>query len=75
MVKRTYPLSEEDCSEMTPLSGNFRVAIKYAIPLNKGRSCVDKGGYRYLTSKRKMSDLRMFDMALEGGFLQMGLVF
>jgi hypothetical protein len=50
-------------------------ALKYSIPMNNGRWGFVKGGYRYLTYKKKSSDARMFDMAMEGGFLQMGLVF
>jgi len=50
-------------------------ALKYSIPMNCGRWGFVKGGYRYLTYKRKSSDARMFDMAMEGGFLQMGFVF
>lgn len=50
-------------------------ALKYSIPMNNGRWGFIKGGYRYLTYKRKSSDLKLFDVAMEGGFLQMGLVF
>ena len=50
-------------------------ALKYSIPLNKKRWGFVKGGYRYLTYKKKSSDARMFDIAMEGGFIQMGLVF
>jgi hypothetical protein len=50
-------------------------ALKYSIPMNNGRRGFVKGGYRYLTYKKKSSDARMFDIALEGGFLQAGLVF
>ncbi|MBI4965475.1 MAG: hypothetical protein HY913_19515 [Desulfomonile tiedjei] len=50
-------------------------ALRYSIPMNCGRWGFAKGGYRYLTYKKKSSDARMFDMAMEGGFLQMGLVF
>jgi len=50
-------------------------ALKYSIPMNCGRWGFVKGGYRYLTYKKKSSDARMFDIAMEGGFLQMGLVF
>ena len=50
-------------------------AFKYSIPMNSRRWGFVKGGYRYLTYKQKSSDVRMFDIAMEGGFLQMGLVF
>lgn len=50
-------------------------ALKYSIPMNNGRWGFVKGGYRYLTYKRRSSDAKMFDIVMEGGFLQMGLVF
>jgi hypothetical protein len=34
-----------------------------------------KGGYGYVTYKKKYSDARMIDTAMDGGFLQMGFVF
>lgn len=50
-------------------------AFKYSIPMNKHRRGFVKGGYRYLTYKKKVSDARLFDIAIEGGFLQAGLMF
>ena len=50
-------------------------ALKYSIPMNSNRWGFLKGGYRYVTYKRKSSDVRMFDTAMDGGFLQVGLVF
>jgi hypothetical protein len=49
--------------------------LKYSIPLNNGRWGFVKGGYRYVTYKKKYSDLKMMDTAMDGGFLQMGIVF
>jgi len=49
--------------------------LKYSIPMNSGRWGYVKGGYRYLTYKKKYSDARMIDTAMDGGFLQMGFVF
>jgi hypothetical protein len=53
----------------------FEAGLKYTIPLNNGRRGFAGGGYRYQTEKEKSSEARMFDVAMEGGFLQMGLVF
>lgn len=50
-------------------------ALKYTIPMNNRRWGFVKGGYKYLTYKKKSSDAKMFDIVMEGGFLQMGLVF
>ena len=49
--------------------------LKYSIPMNSGRWGDLKGGYRYVTYKKKYSDARMIDTAMDGGFLQMGFVF
>ena len=57
------------------VGGEAETGLKYSIPMNSRRWGFVKGGYRYLTYKRKSSDARMFDIAMEGGFLQMGLVF
>ncbi|AFM24966.1 hypothetical protein [Desulfomonile tiedjei] len=57
------------------VGGEAETALKYSIPMNNGRWGFVKGGYRYVTYKKKSDDARVFDMAMEGGFLQMGLVF
>jgi hypothetical protein len=49
--------------------------LKYSIPLNSGRWGYVKGGYRFMSYKKKYSDVKMFETAMEGGFLQMGFVF
>jgi hypothetical protein len=49
--------------------------LKYSIPLNNGRWGFIKAGYRYLTFKKKYSDVKMMDTAMEGGFLAVGVVF
>jgi hypothetical protein len=54
---------------------DLSTGLKYSIPMNNGRWGFIKGGYRYLTFKKKYSDVRMIDTAMEGGFLQMGVVF
>jgi hypothetical protein len=54
---------------------DMSTGVKYTIPLNNGRWGFVKGGYRYLTYKKKYSDARMLDTCIEGGFLQMGFVF
>jgi hypothetical protein len=50
-------------------------ALKYSIPMNCGRWGYVKGGYRYLTYKKGYSDFKQWDTAIEGGFLEMGMVF
>ncbi|HTY23816.1 MAG TPA: hypothetical protein VMC85_11830 [Desulfomonilaceae bacterium] len=54
---------------------DLMTGLKYSIPLNNGRWGFVKGGYRFMTYKKKYSDFKLFDTAMEGGFLQMGLVF
>ena len=49
--------------------------LKYSIPLNNGRWGYVKGGYRFMSYKKKYSDVKMLETAMEGGFLQMGVVF
>jgi hypothetical protein len=49
--------------------------IKYSIPLNNGRWGFVKGGYQYVTYKKKYSDAKSIDTCIDGGFLQMGFVF
>jgi hypothetical protein len=57
------------------VGSDVSTALKYSIPMNNGRWGFIKGGYRYLTVKKKYSDARSFDMAMDGGFLQMGFIF
>ncbi len=57
------------------VGSDVSTGLKYSIPMNNGRWGFVKGGYRYLTFKKKYSDSRSFDTAMEGGFLQMGFVF
>lgn len=57
------------------LGSDIQTAVKYSIPLGCGRWGYVKGGYRFLTYKQKSSDARMMDTAMEGGTVQMGLVF
>lgn len=54
---------------------DLSTGLKYSIPMNNGRWGFIKGGYRYLTFKKKYSDAKMIDTAMDGGFLQMGVVF
>lgn len=54
---------------------DLSTGLKYSIPLNSGRWGYVKGGYRFMSYKKKYSDVKAFDTAMEGGFLQMGVVF
>jgi hypothetical protein len=47
---------------------------RYSVPLNCGRAGYAKGGYRAVELKKYRTDL-VFSQALEGGFLEMGLIF
>lgn len=55
--------------------GDMSGGVKYTIALGNGRWGYLKGGYRYLTYKKKYSDARLLDTCVEGGYLQMGFVF
>lgn len=57
------------------IGSNISTALKYSIPLNNGRWGYVKGGYRFATYKKKYSDARLMDTAMEGAVVQMGLVF
>jgi len=54
---------------------DMSTGLKYSIPMNNGRSGFLKGGYRYLTYKKKYSDTKMIDTCMDGGFVEMGFVF
>lgn len=54
---------------------DISTGLKYSIPLNSGRWGYIRGGYRYMAYNKKYSDVKMFDTAMEGGFLQMGVMF
>jgi hypothetical protein len=57
------------------VGSDISTGLKYSIPLNSGRSGYIRGGYRYVSYNKKYSDVKMFDTAMEGGFLQMGFMF
>ena len=57
------------------VGSDLSTGLKFSIPLNNGRWGFVKGGYRYVTYKKKYSDAKLIDTCLEGGFVQMGLVF
>lgn len=57
------------------VGSDLSTGLRYAIPLNNGRWGFVKGGYRYLTFKKKYSDVKLFDTAMEGGFLEAGFIF
>lgn len=57
------------------VGADVSTGLKYSIPMNNGRWGFVKGGYRYLTLKKKYSDARSFDTSMDGGFLQMGFLF
>jgi hypothetical protein len=57
------------------VGSDLSTGLKFSIPLNNGRWGFVKGGYRYVTYKKKYSDAKLIDTCLDGGFVQMGLVF
>ncbi len=54
---------------------DLSTGLKYSVNLNNGRSGYLKGGYRYLTYKKGYSDTKMIDVAMDGGFVEMGFLF
>lgn len=57
------------------LGSDLSTGLKYSIPMNNGRWGFIKGGYRYLSLNKKFSDAKLIDTTLDGGFVQMGVVF
>lgn len=57
------------------VGSDLATGLKYSIPMNNGRWGFIKGGYRYLTYKKKYSDVKLMDTAMEGGFLEAGFIF
>jgi len=57
------------------VGSDLSTGLKYSVSLNNGRSGFLKGGYRYLTYKKKYSDAKMIDTAMDGGFVEMGFIF
>ncbi|MEI7450638.1 MAG: hypothetical protein WCJ75_13540 [Desulfomonile sp.] len=57
------------------VGSDLATGLKYSIPMNNGRWGFVKGGYRQLTFKKKYSDAKMMDTAMEGGFIEAGLIF
>jgi hypothetical protein len=57
------------------VGSDLSTGLKYSVSLNNGRWGFISGGYRYVSYKKKYSDAKAFDTAMEGGYLQMGVVF
>ncbi|MCX5861177.1 MAG: hypothetical protein WCG29_05285 [Desulfomonile sp.] len=57
------------------VGSDLATALRYSIPMNNGRWGFVKGGYRYLTYKKKYSDIKMMETAMDGGFLEAGFIF
>jgi len=53
---------------------DVQAAGRYSVPLNCGRWGYVKGGYRLVDIKKSESDF-IFNHALEGGFMEFGLIF
>ncbi len=54
---------------------DLTAGLKYSLAFSNGRTGFVKGGYRYITYKKKYSDAKMIDTAMDGGFVEMGFVF
>lgn len=54
---------------------DFSAGLKYSLTFNNGRYGFVKGGYRYLTYKKKYSDAKSIDTAMDGGYVEMGFIF
>jgi hypothetical protein len=50
-------------------------AIKCSIPMNNGRWGYVSGGYRYVSLAKKYSEARLIDTTMDGGFVEMGVIF
>jgi hypothetical protein len=57
------------------MGGDVSGGLKFSVPITNGRWGFVKGGYRYVTFKKKYSDVKLTDTAMDGGFVQVGLVF
>lgn len=53
---------------------DVQAGVRYSVPLNCGRYGYVKGGYRLVDIKKSQADY-LFNNALEGGFVEFGLVF
>ncbi|MEW6352051.1 MAG: hypothetical protein AB1646_23620 [Thermodesulfobacteriota bacterium] len=56
------------------LGYDAEAALKYIIPIRQGRFGFIKGGYRYAHLKKER-DADLFDVAMDGAFLQVGFLF
>jgi hypothetical protein len=57
------------------VGSDLSTGLKFSIPMNNGRWGYLSGGYRYVSLNRKYSDARLTDTTMDGGYLQMGLIF
>jgi hypothetical protein len=57
------------------IGADLSTALKFSIPVGPGRWGYVSGGYRYLALNKKYSEAKLLDTALDGGFVQIGLVF
>ncbi|MFH0825810.1 MAG: hypothetical protein V2B18_23895 [Pseudomonadota bacterium] len=53
---------------------DVEAGMRYSVPLNSGRAGYLKGGYRYIDYKKSQNDFK-FVRTLEGGFLELGMIF
>lgn len=53
---------------------DLQVGFQYSVPMNAGRWGFARGGYRLIDFKEDRNDLRL-DTALEGGYVEFGLIF
>ncbi len=56
------------------LTLDVQAGLQYSVPMNAGRWGFVRGGYRYIDFKEDRNDLRL-DTTLEGGFVELGLIF
>ncbi len=57
------------------LAADLSTSLKYSVPMNNGKWGYIAGGYRYTSYKKKESDLKSIDVAMDGGFFQLGFIF
>jgi hypothetical protein len=56
------------------LALDIQTGLQFSVPMNAGRWGYGKGGYRFINFKEDRSGLRL-DSRMEGGFVEMGLIF
>ncbi len=57
------------------VGSDISTGLKFSVPMNNGRWGYLSGGYRYASLNKKYSDAKLIDTVMEGGYVQMGVIF